>query len=185
VSGNAEARSLNTPEAWSARADEPTSLGAVMWSAQGQKDRFEAALDALKGSLSTSLLDFGCGTGAFSEHIPSHEYFGYDWSQSMVQRARDEHPDHEFTSALSWRRFDAVVCIGTFNLPGSTYETWRTLMSLWEITDRVLVASLYCGEDESCLRYDEYDLCDFARNHADRWRVEKHRHNDLLLVMWR
>jgi len=156
-----------------------------MWSAEGQRERFDAIYEAVNLRPGECILDFGCGTGAFSDAFPTDQYRGYDWSFPMVERARREHPYHEFVSTLSWQHFDAIVCVGTFNLPGSYAETWQTLNSLWTRTDRVLAVSLYYGDDENCLSYDEYDCCDFAKNRASRWRIEKHRHNDLLLVMWK
>lgn len=155
-----------------------------MWSEQGQKERFEVvsnAIDCVFGSL----VDFGCGTGEFSEWFNPDHYLGYDWSHSMVERALNEHPHYRFISTLPWRHFDIIACVGTFNLPGSFAETWQTLNSLWDRTDKQLIVSLYYGNDENCLSYDEYDCLDFAKPRASRWRIEKHRHNDLLMVMWR
>jgi SAM-dependent methyltransferase len=186
MSGDAE--TVSTPEWWSARAAIEDPCEAVMWSREGQSERFDAVMDILPiGCWGGSVLDFGCGTGALSErfsglHIP---YLGYDWSHPMVLRARLEHPRSEFVSTLPWRHFDAIVCVGTFNMPGSYADTWKTLAHLWDRTDYALIVSLYRGDDSRCLTYDPYDLCDFASPKTDRWRIEQIRHNDLLLVMWK
>lgn len=175
---------MNTPEAWSERATLP-GLSAVMWSPDGQDDRFAAVLKVFDTTNGMTVLDFGCGTGGFCRFFPPQNYLGYDWSEGMVERAKQEHPAYAFTSSLTWQHFDLVACIGTFNLPGSFKETWETLNSLWVRTESVLAVSLYQGADRSCLSYDEFDLCEFAAARAERWRIEKHRHNDLLLSMWR
>jgi SAM-dependent methyltransferase len=187
VSGNAEAgrRSLNTPEAWSERALLEDSCAAVMWSPEGQRERHVAVLDALDPMPDETFLDFGSGTGALADLLPENGYVGYDWSYPMVERARREHPGYKFLSTLPYEHYDLVACIGTFNLPGSFEETWKTINSLWERTNRALAASLYDGNDERCLQYDEYDLCDFVTMKTKHWRIERIRHNDLLMVMWK
>jgi SAM-dependent methyltransferase len=188
VLGDAETsrRSLNTPEAWSERAQIESPYEAVMWSPEGQRERHDAVIRALNPKLGETFLDFGCGTGELCTYLQDGDgYVGYDWSYPMVQRARHDHPGYKFLSTLPYEHYDLVACVGTFNLPGSFEETWKTINSLWERTKRALAASLYDGNDERCLQYDEYDLCDFVAGKTQHWRIERIRHNDLLLVMWK
>lgn len=134
-----------------------------------------------------TLLDFGCGTGALSELIDARvSYVGYDTAPGMVDRARQEHPGHRFTGCEPpWA--DVTVAIGVMNLPHrwSKEMTWATLRRLWDKTGRALGVSLYAGEDSRCLIYTEDEVRSFARGESYRHLVERHRPNDLLMVMSR
>lgn len=180
----------NTPEAWSDRAHRADPCEAVMWSRDGQQERFGVVLDALAPRVGESLLDYGCGTGALTEVLsPDVRYLGYDWSNGMVLRSRRDHERREFTSTRPERGelFDVVAAIGTFNL--ATYdETFGQLEALWDgNTRRALAACLYAGSDPVNTRFSHQRLGHFAERQAKagRWRIEKHRPNDLLLVLWK
>lgn len=141
----------NTPAWWDELArDQPTSWGAAMWSKQSQDVRFRTVRSLLKISPGESVLDFGCGTGAFIDYLPAAtDYYGYDWSPEMRARAREEHPRATILEDLGEELFDHVVAIGPFNLRAnwSKEETLQTLIDLWALnTDITLVVSLYAGQ---------------------------------------
>lgn len=180
----------NTPEAWSARAEqETTSWAASGQTEDGQRERHEAVLAAVAPRAGDRLLDFGCGTGAFAELLPPDvKYLGCDWAAGMVARARREHPSRAFAVAPPATRFDLVVCIGPFNLPDgwSKQRTFHTIRHLWDTTGcRTLAASLYSGRDENCLIYTGGELDDLGRQLTYDSSVTRIRHNDLLLVAHR
>lgn len=177
---------VNTPEAWSERASLASSWDAAGWTRDGQRDRFDAVAAHLAET--GSLLDFGCGTGAFSDWcFPQVAYHGYDWAPGMLDRARREHPGKVFVDSIDGLEFDMVVAIGPFNLPGSVMRTKVDLQRLWASTRSLLAVSLYRGGDERCLSYtldDCADIVDLCR--AGSFLVDgSYRANDLLLVMWR
>ena len=62
--------------------------------------------------------------------------------------------------------------------------TWETIRELWANCTRALAVSLYAGADELCLRYEPGQLLAFGQT-ARLWRIERHRDNDLLMVMRR
>jgi len=180
----------NTPDAWSSRALTcETSLEAVGWTAASQLARFQAVLDALEPRAGDRLLDYGCGTGALTEHLPEGvTYLGYDWAKGMVARARAEHAEHAFTDHGPLGQYDLVALIGPFNLPGnwSKQHTWHTLRHLWDTTGcRRLALSLYAGNDERCLQYTEHEVASHGASLSYYARLERWRHNDLLLTVSR
>ncbi len=188
VSGDAEARGMitNTPEAWSERAKLSSSWGAALWSDRGQRARFESVLDALDLEPGDLLLDYGCGTGAFSELLPEDvNYVGYDWSHGMLKRARKEHPERRFVGVLRGDPYDHIICVGPFNLPDgwSKDQTFTTLSWLWKWCRRTMVVCLYAGEDPHCLVYSEEETHEFATSLGGRYSVARHLPNDLLLVI--
>lgn len=181
----------NTPFAWSLRATEaPSSHEAAGWSERGQTQRFLAVLRHLDLHAGQSLLDYGCGTGRLASFMPiGVGYYGYDTAPGMILRARYEHRDEgTFLGELKpdWR-FDHIVCVGTFNLPGSIDETRVVLSQLWaRHQPKTLIASLYNGKDARCLNYDSQWAAALGWSLSPRYLVDRtYLANDLMLVVKR
>lgn len=176
----------NTPAAWSSRADRGEPWQAAGWSRTGQSERFRKVAAALDVRAGESLLDYGCGTGAFSELLDDHvDYVGYDWAEGMIRRARRDHPNRRFQIYEPRGSFDLVVAVGPFNLPDrwSKERTWQTLRALWDRTGRALAVSLYAGHDDRCLIYTQAECEAFAFSETYYARVEYWRPNDILLLL--
>lgn len=179
----------NTPDSWSDRSSRRSPWDACGWSEDGQRSRHVAAVAALAPEPGDRLLDFGCGTGELCELLlPDVDYVGYDWATGMVIRAGREHPDRRFQSWQPTGVFDLVACVGCFNLRDrwSKEETWHTLRHLWDTTCcRTLAASLYAGGDERCLAYTIAEADAAGAQLSWNVRVDRIRHNDLLLTVRR
>lgn len=179
---------INTREAWSDRAAMPAPWDAAGWSRRSQRERFDAVLARLDLRPGDTVLDFGCGTGELADRIPSSLYVGYDSAPGMVARAQVDHPLAHFTSKWPAGRFDHVIAVGPFNLPGgwSKQHTFHALRHLWDSTGcRSLIVSVYAGDDERCLRYSPNDLLVCGHSLGLNVTVEQWRANDLLMVVRR
>jgi len=78
-------------------------------------------LDVEKPEASFSLLDLGCGYGAYLDFLKSlsHsvDYIGVDISESMIVHAKGKYPNHTFLSSLdSNRKVDYAIASGVFNV---------------------------------------------------------------------
>lgn len=186
----------NTPAAWDERArTAPTSWEAASWSRHSQDVRFHVVRSLLKISAGDGVLDFGCGTGAFIDYLPSSTtYFGLDWSPEMRARARAEHPRAITLGELDDDLvFDHVVCIGAFNLSDnwSKEKTWETLEELWTMHTRCsLVVSLYRAIDQTpstMLAYTAADLAELLERLGSPSFVLRgdHLSNDLVIGAYR
>lgn len=179
----------NTPEAWSIRAATIASEHeACGWTASGQTERHNAAVDALQPKPRETFLDFGCGTGSLSSLLADDiKYVGYDWAPGMIDRAKEEHPGRRFQTWEPTQTFDLVACIGPFNLPGhwSKDMTWLTLRRLWDKTSRALFVSLYAGSDEHCICYTLEECERYAGGESFYRAVSRWRHNDILILLQR
>jgi len=167
-----------------------------MWSAAGQRARFDAVLAALHPQPGETLYDYGAGTGLFSTLIPDGVgYLGYDWSRGMVERAQLDHPLSAFVNEdMASITPDLIACIGPFNLRDgwSKQQTWDVLTDLWSRCGRAMAVCLYAGDDEDCIIYLDSDCITFAKRASSQdpgrestWSVARHRPNDLLLVLRR
>lgn len=97
--------------------------------------RFKELSRVLRPSDSGStILDFGCGYGAFLDFIndqePSFEYFGSDISEKMIQKAKEMHPDDKgrfmLADEVEGKSFDFTIANGVFNVKlNSEMDTWQ------------------------------------------------------------
>jgi SAM-dependent methyltransferase len=122
--------------------------------------------------------DLGCGYGAFlpflrESAIAVRHFRGYDVSQEMVQRAREEVHDGEFIAAASLTEMaDFSFACGIFNVKlAVSDQEWlghvdRTLQNLFEFSSRGFAFNLlssYVDYRESHLYYGDplrfFHLC--------------------------
>lgn len=179
----------NTPQAWDRRASAPASWDAALWSERGQTQRFLAVLNHLELRAGDGLLDYGAGTGRLSEFLPAAvDYYAFDTSAGMRDRCRDEHPRATvLDEPPRIFPYDHVVAVGPFNLADrwSLDDTRAAIQTLWRLTTRTLVVSLYRGHDPACLRYPAALVTQWASELSDRFVVDAHMPNDLLLAAHR
>lgn len=194
----------NTPAAWDKRAETHTAAHeAAMWSRDGQRARFERALEWAQPREGESVLDFGCGVGALAGWVPQCQYTGVDWSDRMLARAEQDYPRGEYygsldelprsawseaTGDVNWSRYDCVFAIGPFNLRDnwSAEQTHETVSRLWVLTYRVLVVSVLRNGPDDHITYDADSLALFADARAPMWALDaSYLPNDMMLVMRR
>jgi SAM-dependent methyltransferase len=126
----------------------PVPLGVDWSSAAAQTLRFDVLLRAIRPEGPFSLLDYGCGYGALTDHLAARglgacRYVGYDISDAML-RAASSRP-----GALDHRRFvgapealpevDYCVASGVFNVSlGVPPEAWFAYMAgIWDEMSRL------------------------------------------------
>ncbi len=104
-----------------------------------------------------SVLDTGCGTGGFSNiwrhHNPKIEYTGVELSSSLVEAARQFHPEFEFVQGnlaegvpLSDRCAAVVQALGWLHWEP---DYARAILELWRLADRYLFLDVRLVPDES------------------------------------
>ncbi|MBV8074254.1 MAG: class I SAM-dependent methyltransferase [Candidatus Eremiobacteraeota bacterium] len=98
--------------------------------------RYDELAKLLRAPGRFSLLDYGCGFGAFYDYLKERrfdcDYTGYDISEAMIAAAAAEHPGQEERFVLELAPdavFDYVIESGTFNLRvGNEIPTWEKLV---------------------------------------------------------
>jgi len=116
-----------------------TAKGADWNSLESQNIRFEQLAKVIRNNHNFSILDYGCGYGAFADYLEDSGYllskfYGYDLLQSMVEKAVNLHPNKDkyfFTSKLSEiPQAEYAVASGVFNIRlEATYKTWTDFVT--------------------------------------------------------
>ena len=114
----------------------PTPRGVDWNSEQSQQTRFEQLALGFPDGSAFSVLDYGCGYGAFLDFLYARNcrpnYTGFDVSRAMIETASSLHPNDEratFTAhANSLEPADYVVASGIFsvkmNVPTPEWERY-------------------------------------------------------------
>lgn len=170
-----------------------TPRGVDWNSEESQQLRFRQIAAAVPRERPVSVLDFGCGYGAFASFLqrwnPQATYLGYDVSRSMVEIAKSLHHSGqaEFTmDGAALVPVDVVVASGIFNvkLDVST-EEWRDYV--FDLLKRIAELSksgfafnvLTAYSDPERMRADLYyadphELFDWCRTHYSPWVAVLH-----------
>ena len=99
--------------------DTPSYRVSHWGSVENQEDNFRRVADIISecGDVN-SILDVGCGMGTIKQFLPKiKDYTGIDSEQSVVSLADSK--DISFADIANYepnRKFDAVVCCGSFNM---------------------------------------------------------------------
>jgi SAM-dependent methyltransferase len=176
---------------------------------EGQRLRFGVLMDAVRGPvipgdgwLTSSVLDVGCGYGAFVEYMIEHSaydmadgYIGIDISPEMIAAARELRPNRcfEVRNLIEEpfdKQFEAVIACGIFQLNHGGEYCEAIIEAMWRATGRVLafnMLSAYAPEKHEGEAYYEpgrimthcQQLTPFVTvNHS-------YRQNDFTVVMTR
>lgn len=168
-----------------------TARGVDWKDEASQTKRFEQLVRALgldERDGTFTLVDFGCGYGAFLPFLRqrhSFTYIGYDRSPRMIAEAKRLHEDvEEATFTSDWSDIgpaDFIAASGVFNVRlGWSAEEWSAyvLQTLAAINERAVTGwaanflTAYADEDRkrSDLYYaDPAAIFDWCKRSASRW----------------
>lgn len=119
-----------------------TPRGVDWNSVESQEIRFAQLAKVIHTTHPFSLLDYGCGYGAFADYLlqreyPLQQYIGFDFLSGMVEKACEMHPhlpQAVFTSNISdIPLVDYSVVSGTFNVKLEASDNEWTNYVLGEI----------------------------------------------------
>lgn len=109
----------STPETWSGLAVNEAPDYAIADCGSGiSHERRLRALLTLPIRANDQVVDFGCGTGAFSDMLaPDVKYLGIDWSSDIIRLARKRRPSRDFMigNISQVPNADWIVASGPFN----------------------------------------------------------------------
>lgn len=168
-----------------------TPRGVDWNSAQSQRVRFEQLSRIVPSTGPVTVLDYGCGYGAFYEFVTNRNsevrYVGFDLSHAMIQAARERYGGITFTSdADSLERVDAVIASGIFNVKMDVspedwetyvFQTLRHMAALAKDAMAFNMLTVYSDADRMRpdLYYaDPHRIFDWCRQHYGPWVATMH-----------
>lgn len=165
-------------------------LKAVDWkSREAQYNRFEQLLKVVDISTPFSILDYGCGDGEFINFLNARnlqfEYFGFDVSTQMLEKANKSHADsvncHFVNEINDLPTVDYVIASGVFAMKFDFSETeWKEYM-MRKITQFNQLANkgfaFNCLTSYSDIEFQRADLYyadplfwfDYCKRNVSRW----------------
>jgi len=109
------------------------------------------SLEIIKKYIFNSILDIGCGKGAFTKYLkkPNNHVLGVDISETAIKKARDKYNNIEFRKlsadeALSLpQKWDLIIILEVL----SYLENWKRIIERASEKTKYLYISLYLPAD--------------------------------------
>ena len=118
----------------------------------GQRLRFKIIMDAIGETHNCSILDVGCGYGAFRDYLIEYsrysiDYTGVDICDPMIQAAQDRRPNtifllRDIVADPFPHQFDFVVASGLFQFNHSWGLAETLINAMWQHTRHTLVFNM-------------------------------------------
>ena len=139
---------------------------ASMWfSKKRQYARFDIILREIRllnRHNKTSIIDVGCGYGAFIEFLLErgaddiYSYYGYDVSKEVIKFCKEQYSQRAtfYTGSTPSFAADFIIMSGTYNFfPSKDYNSWRlyfysSLKSLWSKTACAIIFNLQTSDQK-------------------------------------
>ena len=139
---------------------------ASMWfSKKRQFTRFDIIFNEIKlltKNNERSIIDIGCGYGAFLEFLLERgaddiwSYYGYDVSNEVIKFCKEKYSQGAafYTGSIPTFTAEFIIMSGTYNFfPTKDYNSWRlyfyrSLKTLWSKTTRAMIFNLQTSDQE-------------------------------------
>jgi len=139
---------------------------ASMWfSKKRQFTRFDIIFNEIKlltKHNKTSIIDIGCGYGAFLEFLSERgtydiwSYYGYDVSHEVIKFCKEQYSQGAsfFNGSIPTFTAEFIIMSGTYNFfPSKDYNSWRryfyrSLKILWSKTNCAMIFNLQTSDQE-------------------------------------
>jgi len=172
---------------------------AVDGSPGGLAVRHKLLADTIRQTDSRTVLDVGCGLGAFSPRCWGRDYTGIDIVPEMVAAASAKHSFLEFLECniltppgLGWRCFDAVVASGIFQLDTGPDYAPAMIAAMWGYANKVVAFNMLSTGTEDAKKetyeafYDMDAIVRLCRTFTPFVKADhSYRRNDFTVSMYR
>ena len=143
----------------------PSPEASMWFSKKRQFKRFDIIFNEIKllnKNNKRSIIDIGCGYGAFFEFLLERgaddiwSYYGYDVSNEVIKFCKEHYSQDAkfYNGSIPTFMGDFVIMSGTYNFfPAKDYNSWklyfyRSLKALWSKTTRAMIFNLQTSDKE-------------------------------------
>ena len=143
----------------------PSPEASMWFSQKRQFARFDIILNEIKllnKNNKRSIIDIGCGYGAFYEFLSVRgaddiwSYYGYDVSNEVIKFCKEKYSQGAafYTGSIPTLTAEFIIMSGTYNFfPTKDYNSWRlyffrSLKALWSKTTCAMIFNLQTSDKE-------------------------------------
>ena len=143
----------------------PTPEASMWFSRKRQFTRFDTILKEIRlltRQNDTSIIDIGCGYGAFLEFLSERcagdikNYYGYDISYEVIKFCKEQYSKKAafYTGSIPYFTAEFVIMSGTYNFfPSRDYNSWNeyfygSLKRLWSKATCAMIFNLQISDQE-------------------------------------
>ena len=143
----------------------PSPEASMWFSKKRQFTRFDIIFNEIKllnKNNKKSIIDVGCGYGAFFEFLLEKRaddiwsYYGYDVSNEVIKFCKEHYSQDAkfYTGSIPTFMGDFVIMSGTYNFfPAKDYSSWklyfyRSLKAIWSKTTCAMIFNLQTSDKE-------------------------------------
>ena len=143
----------------------PSPAASMWFSKKRQFARFDIILNEIKllnKNNKRSIIDIGCGYGAFYEFLSVRgaddiwSYYGYDVSNEVIKFCKEKYSQGAafYTGSIPTLTAEFIIMSGTYNFfPTKDYNSWRlyffrSLKALWSKTTCAMIFNLQTSDKE-------------------------------------
>ena len=143
----------------------PSPEASMWFSKKRQFARFDIILNEIKllnKNNKRSIIDIGCGYGAFYEFLSVRgaddiwSYYGYDVSNEVIKFCKEKYSQGAafYTGSIPTFTAEFIIMSGTYNFfPTKDYNSWRlyffrSLKALWSKTTCAMIFNLQTSDKE-------------------------------------
>ena len=143
----------------------PSPEASMWFSKKRQFARFDIILNEIKllnRNNKRSIIDIGCGYGAFYEFLSVRgaddiwSYYGYDVSNEVIKFCKEKYSQGAafYTGSIPTLTAEFIIMSGTYNFfPTKDYNSWRlyffrSLKALWSKTTCAMIFNLQTSDKE-------------------------------------
>ena len=143
----------------------PSPEASMWFSKKRQFTRFDIIFNEIKllnKNNKRSIIDIGCGYGAFFEFLSERgtddiwSYYGYDVSNEVIKFCKEKYSQGAvfYTGSIPTFTAEFIIMSGTYNFfPTKDYNSWRlyfyrSLKTLWSKTTCAMIFNLQISDQE-------------------------------------
>ena len=143
----------------------PSPEASMWFSKKRQFKRFDIIFNEIKlldKNNKRSIIDVGCGYGAFFEFLSERgaddnwSYYGYDVSNEVIKFCKEHYSQDAkfYNGSIPTFMGDFVIMSGTYNFfPAKDYNSWklyfyRSLKAIWSKTTCAMIFNLQTSDKE-------------------------------------
>lgn len=118
---------LKNREYWNKRVEDGGDLNMMVWTSVKIDSHLKWFTKITETYKECTVLDIGCGWGRIAPLFKKEKYFGVDFSEKMIEIAKDKYPENSFevgdaSTYIPMKKYDIILAFHLSILPAAEKE---------------------------------------------------------------